>query len=115
MSFNELDLKRYGKVMELFIEKRRPPKQIRDEVDLSYKFEKTNIIIFEIRPQWKDPSKIIEIPIAKTMYVKQSRNWKIYWQKSDLKWHSYDPCPIVETLEEFIEIVDRDEFACFWG
>jgi hypothetical protein len=32
-----------------------------------------------------------------------------------LKWHRYDPDPEVKTLDEFLEVVENDEFACFWG
>ena len=39
-------------IMENFTEERRPPTEIRDELDLSYKIENQSIIIFEIRPKF---------------------------------------------------------------
>ncbi|MBN1532951.1 MAG: DUF3024 domain-containing protein, partial [Spirochaetes bacterium] len=39
----------------------------------------------------------------------------IYWQRRDLKWHRYEPDPEVDTLEEFLDIVDADDYASFWG
>ena len=47
-------------IMENFIEARRPPVEIRDKVDLSYKIENQSIIIFEIRPRFKSATEKIE-------------------------------------------------------
>jgi len=52
---------------------------------------------------------------AKTTYVKKTGKWKVYWQRADLKWHSYQPTPEVDNLEEFLALVDRDEHGCFKG
>ena len=57
----------------------------------------------------------MEHSVAKATYVKTQRIWKIYWQRADLKWHGYEPNYEVETLQEFLAIVDRDEYACFFG
>jgi hypothetical protein len=34
--------------------------------------------------------------------------WKIYWQRQDLKWHSYTPAQTVKYFEEFLSTVDED-------
>ena len=57
----------------------------------------------------------IEEAVAKATYVKSRGIWKIYWQRADLKWHRYDPGPEVKTLEEFLEVLEKDEYACFYG
>jgi len=98
-----------------FIERRRPPENLRDEVDLTYKIDRQSVIILEKRPTFRDPSRIIEHAVAKTTFTQTSKRWKIYWQRADLKWHRYDPVPEVRTLDEFIAIVDEDEHGCFWG
>lgn len=41
--------------------------------------------------------------------------WKIFWQRRDLKWHGYDPVPTVGSVDKFLEVVDRDQYCCFWG
>jgi len=115
MSFNELDLKRIEKEIKAFIEKRRPPVEIRNEVDLSYKIDKFSILIFEIRPIWNNPKEKMEIPVAKATFVKATNIWKIFWKRADLKWHKYDPLPDVKTMKEFIAEVDKDQYGCFWG
>jgi hypothetical protein len=115
MSFSELELKRIEKDMFGFMKKRRPPAEIRDKVDLAFKIEKYSIIIFEIRPVWNDPSRLVEIPVAKTTFVKAKKNWKIFWQRADLKWHKYDPFPEVNSFSEFLSMVDKDRYGCSWG
>ena len=115
MPFSEFEIKRLQKIVGGYIEENRPPADIRDEVDLSFRIEDNSIVIFEIRPLWNDPEEKIEEPVAKASFVKSRKVWKIYSQRADLKWHRYDPDPEVDTIDEFIDIVDRDEFACFYG
>lgn len=101
--------------MENFVEWKRPPEEIRDKMDLSYKIENQSIIIFNIRPNWVRPTEKIESPIAKTTYVHRKRHWKIFWLRANLKWDSYDPIPTVKTIDEFLEIITEDQLGCFWG
>jgi hypothetical protein len=102
-------------LLENFIDKRRPPEHIRSKVDLSYKIENQSVIIFEIRPHWRNENEMIEQPIAKTTWVNTQKIWKIYWMRADLKWHSYEPKAIVKKIEQFLKTVDEDAHGCFWG
>ncbi len=95
--------------------RRRPPPHIRPEIDIAYRISNQSLEIFEIRPQWDDPSKTIEHAIAKATFVKATEQWKVYWQRADLKWHRYDPKPEVGSVEDFLTLVDADEYACFFG
>ncbi|MBI9019113.1 MAG: DUF3024 domain-containing protein [Phycisphaerae bacterium] len=115
MSFTQFERKRIEALTDEFIESRRPPAELRDKIDLGFRLEKQSVIIFEIRPVWNDPSKVIEPMVAKATYVKRQNAWKIYWQRADMKWHSYDPLPEVEHFEEFLEAVGADDYCCFWG
>ena len=107
MALSELEIKRYAKIMDGIIEKRRPPAHILDKLDISYRIYGKSIEIFEIRPVWNNPAEKIQSPIAKATYVKSSDTWKIYWMRADLKWHGYEPVPSVKTLAEFLKIVDE--------
>ena len=115
MGFTEFEQKRYGKLAKDFVESRRPPLEIRNEVDLKFRVTDKGVEIFEIRAKWDNAKEKLEIPVAKATYVKKTNLWKIYWKRADLKWHQYDPCPEVNQLEEFLSIVDEDEYCCFWG
>jgi len=86
---------------------------VRHELDLGYRIKNQSVEIFEVRPHWQDPSQKMERPVAKATYVKSQKCWKIFWQQSDLKWHGYGPVPKVKAFTEFLNIVARDERACF--
>ena len=115
MAFSQLEIKRYEKILDQFIQKRRPPPSMRDQLDLAFRIEGQNVEIIEIRPRWREPERKIEHPVAKATYVKTQKIWKIYWQRADLKWHCYEPSPEVKTLDLFIVVVEKDEYGCFFG
>ena len=93
MPLTELETARIEASMAEFMSRRRPPAEIRNKVDLAWRTEGQSVVIFEIRPFWKDDGEKIEEPVAKATYVRKSNRWKIYWQRADLKWHSYPPDP----------------------
>jgi hypothetical protein len=101
--------------MENFIARKRPPENIRHQVDLSYKIEDQSIIVFEIRPRWNKPEEKVEGYIGKTTCVKAKNHWKVFWLRADLKWHSYQPQPTVNSLKDFIKLIEEDKHHCFWG
>ncbi|MCG8671534.1 MAG: DUF3024 domain-containing protein [Pseudomonadales bacterium] len=101
--------------MDKFLDKHRPPVQMRRMVDLSYRIENQSVEIFEVRPCFENPKEMFENPVAKATYVKSRKIWKIYWQRKDLNWHIYKPQPEVKYLEEFLDIVVEDKFSCFSG
>lgn len=115
MALSEFEIKRLEKIVGQYIEKKRPPADIRDEVDLAFKIEGQSVIIFEIRPAWNNPKEKMELPVAKATYVKSQNVWKIYWHRADMKWHGYDPEPEVDTIEDFLKVVEEDKYACFFG
>lgn len=115
MAISEFEIKKCEKALEAFIAKHRPPVHIRNEVDFGYRIENQSVEIFEIRPHWRSPSEKTETPIAKATYIKARKLWKVYWQKSDMKWHLYEPLLEVKSLEQFLIAVGEDEYACFFG
>jgi hypothetical protein len=115
MGFSEFEIKKLQKAVGQYIHRKRPPVNIRDRVDMTFRIEGQSVVIFEIRPLWNNPQKKIEELIAKATYVKSRNLWKIFWQRADLKWHRYDPDPEVDSIEDFLNIVERDEYACFFG
>ena len=115
MALNDIQRKRIEKTVAAFVQKRRPPVHLRDQVDLSFRFDGKSVEIFEIRQRWDKPSEEIEEPIAKARYFQSRGEWAVYWQRADLKWHKYGPKPEVRTVEAFLALVDEDEYACFFG
>ena len=74
MTLSEFDTKRCGKLVADFIERRRPPPHIRAEVDLAFRISGQSVEIFEVRPNWRDKTKLQEHSIAKATYNKRKRN-----------------------------------------
>lgn len=115
MAISEFEIKKCQKEVEAFLEKRRPPPHIRNDLDLGYLIDGQSIELYEVRPDWQNPTQKMETPIAKATYVKTQKHWKVFWQRADMKWHGYEPEPIVESLTDFLNIVDEDKYACFFG
>ena len=111
MAFSEFEQKRIEKAIAAFMEKRRPSPHIRDKLDFGYRVSGQSVELFEIRPQWDDPSIIREHPFAKATYVKTKKAWKVFWQRADLKWHGYQPSLIVSSIDKFLQVVDADEYG----
>jgi len=115
MALSDFEKKRCEKLVGGFVERRRPPPHVRKDLDLGFRVEGQSVEIFEVRPVWRNPGQKMEQPLAKATYVKNQKVWRVYWLRADLTWHRYDPAPEVASLEAFLEIVDRDEYRCFFG
>ena len=115
MAISEFETKRIEKHVGAYVERRRPPPHIRQKVDISFRLTNQSVEIFEIRPDWQDPQIIREHPVGKATFVKKSKLWKVYWMRADQQWHRYDPTPSVNTIEDFLELLEADHNACFWG
>lgn len=115
MAFNDLDKKRIEKAFDAFLAKRRPPPHIRGDLDIGYRITGQSVEVLEIRPQWNDRSVIHHYPFAKATYVRTQNRWKIFWMRQTLKWQGYEPVPTVATIDEFLRVVDADEYGCFFG
>ena len=74
MAISEFEIKRYEKIVGQYIDGRRLPEHVRDQVDLAFRIDGQSVIIFEIREIWNQPGKKVESPIAKATYVKKSKS-----------------------------------------
>lgn len=115
MTISEFEVKRCEREIEKFLALKRPPVNLRSKLDFGYRIDNQSIELFEIRPNWRNPEEIMEFPFAKATYIKKDHIWKIFWQRQDLKWHSYEPAPRVRYFEDFLSIVSEDENGCFFG
>ena len=98
-----------------FLSKRRPPVEMRDKVDCRADIKGQEVTIFSVRPAFNDPRRKVEHPFAKARWVETQQVWKLYWIRSDLKWHSYTPFPESTSIARLLEEVDRDPLGCFFG
>jgi hypothetical protein len=98
MPVDALQMVEIIELMENYIDKIRPPERLRKEVNIVYKIDGQSITIYEIRPFLLDKTKRNEHAVAKTTFIKSKNEWKVFWMRSDLKWHAYSPKPTVKTL-----------------
>ena len=115
MAFSDFERKRIEKILAAYLERMRPPPQVRSEVDLLGRIERQNVEIVETRAAWDGGPRMTQRPIARATFNQGTRTWKVYWQRPDLKWHRYEPAPEVASLEEFLSLVEDDAHACFFG
>ena len=115
MAFNEIEARRIKKVVDAYVQKRRPPPHIRPQIDIGFRIDRQSVEVFEIRPAWKRPDETMEHAVAKATFVRTRGLWKVFWMRADLKWHSYPPAATVGSVEKFLDLVEADPHACFWG
>ncbi|MDD5250661.1 MAG: DUF3024 domain-containing protein [Rhodocyclaceae bacterium] len=101
--------------MDEFIQRIRPPEDVREKLDFEYRLKGQSVEIYEVRPRWKRPAEKTELPVAKATYVRKEDSWKIYWHRADGKWHRYEPNAEAASLVAFLSVVERDEYGCFFG
>ena len=114
MAFTEIEMARIEKVVGGFCAGRTNP-EIRHKLRLEYSVRRHDIEIFEVRPHWRNPGEEMNTEVAKIKYVRKSNEWRLYWMRQDLKWHSYEPHPVGRSLEELVEVVDHDAYCAFFG
>lgn len=130
-------------VMEAFLVRKRPPKEIRSKLDIAYRVEGRDVYICEVRPRWEPsagperkvpltyqqlqrresrkvkraglPENFVECNIPKATLIKSHNHWRVFWTPATNKWERYLVEPIAMTLKEFVMPVEEDEFGSFWG
>ena len=115
MAFTEFETKRYQKILDEFCEEHGPPLDLREQLSWAYRIERQTVILFEVRPRFNDPGQKTESAIAKGMWVKSRKRWRIFWQRGNGAWVLYQPCPEVRSIVEFLKVVKMDTYGCFLG
>lgn len=115
MAFTKEQIKEIENAFAKFMYHSIPPVEIRDEIDFEYSIEDQSVYLYEVRPRWHNPVEKNKLPIAKTTYVKSQNKWKIFWMRGNLKWHMYEPLPIVDNILAFFDEVIADTHCCFFG
>lgn len=101
------------KYIQEWVENNRPSKEIRDEVDYSYEFDKGVFILFEIRLLFDGDR--VSFPVVKASFVKKTNTWKLYWMRSNNKWCLYEPNTKMNTIFDVFREIDKDQYGCFFG
>ncbi|MBI3504317.1 MAG: DUF3024 domain-containing protein [Proteobacteria bacterium] len=75
----------------------------------------SDVVIYEERPAFRNPSEWHRHDIAKMRWVATTREWRLFCQLSDLKWHGYEPRPSAASFDELLDEVEADPTGIFWG
>ena len=114
MAFSEKELARIEKVVGGLCS-RRVPDHAKDKIRLDYSIEGHNVLIYESRPGWSNPSEWIESEFAKLKYVRARDEWRLYWMHASGKWWLYEPYSNSKTLASMVKELDFDSHGCFFG
>lgn len=114
MAFSEKELKRIDDEIGSLC-KRRAPADLQDKIRLRYAITKHDVLIQELRPDWRNPSEWIECDIAKLRYVRAADEWLLYWKRASGKWWLYEPHSPSKTLSTMVNEIDIDWDGCFFG
>lgn len=95
---------------------KKVPPAIKAQVDYDYEIDGQAVVLLEVRPVWQGAAgEKTRRPFAKFRWVKSSQLWHIYWMRQSGKWHSYEPASEACTLEEAVDIMELDDYGCFFG
>jgi len=102
--------------LKSFVEAKKPKdEEVRKQLDFGYSWDGQTALLFEIRPQWDNPTNILELTFAKLRFVKSSKLWKLYWMRGSGKWEAYEAKPAISSLQEMLTEIDQDSYGCFFG
>jgi hypothetical protein len=92
------------------------PPEHKKQIDYDYEVDGQSVTIFEVRPLWRGQAgQTTRRPVVKFRYVKSSELWRIYWMRQNGKWESYEPASAACRLEEALDIIELDNYGCFFG
>ena len=114
MAFDDLELARIQRAVGGLCEKRSPPPHLRHELSVEYRVEGHAITVFERRPKWRGQG-VTEGGVARLRFIRQAGEWRLFWRRADLKWHSYSPLPSSTDLSDLVAEIQADPHACFFG
>jgi hypothetical protein len=114
MAFNDLELARIQRSVGKLCERRSPPPHLRHEISVEYRVEGHAVTVFERRPKWRGQG-FTEGGVARLRFVRRAGEWRLFWQRADLKWHSYTPLASSAELSELVAEIEKDPHACFFG
>ena len=115
MAFTDEERARNLAALKWFVERRRPPAHIRPELDIGYAVVGHVVDLYEIRPDWMDRHSTRHTPVARLRFVRSRNEWRLYWMRRDLRWHAFEPAATHPTLRAALEVVEADEYRCFFG
>jgi len=93
----------------------RVPAHARHQVQLKFSFRGDTVTLFEERKAWDDPTKTMQINIARFKFESKSKKWSLYWADRNSKWKLYEYVKPSAVFTKLLEAVEEDITRIFWG
>ena len=91
MALSQVQKVQVDRLLTAYCTKRVPP-AVRSQVRIGYRIEGNAVTLYEERPAFQPPHDWQEMVVAKFTYVGTQREWRLYCQHRDLRWHSTKRC-----------------------
>lgn len=102
--------KNVEKIESLF----RVPDEVADKVQVGVEIVRGGYELFETRPRWDNPKAAwTKLPVAKFVYHRPSKSWRLYWMRASGKWNRYPTR--AKILSDILRVIEQDKLGCFWG
>lgn len=115
VAFSDLELASIKRSAAAYTKKYGPPAHVQKQLSWDWVIDKQCVLLCEVRPHWQDANKLLKNECVKTTFVRTKNIWQIYWMRADLKWHSYEPSFVVNSFDDFLNVLQADEHGCFFG
>lgn len=93
----------------------RVPVAVRAKLRTGFRIDGSAVILFEERLAFRPPHDWQEMVVARFTYVATRREWQLYCQHRDLRWHRYQALPAASSFAKLLAEVDADPTGIFWG
>lgn len=114
MAFDEQQLSQIHALLDPFCVE-HSPEAYRDQLRMTYDIDGHAVTLFEERPDWGGSGEWMRSEVAKFRFYRSRGEWQLYWMRSDMKWHLYEPAAPARSLSRLVAHVDRDTYGCFFG
>lgn len=94
---------------------RRLLAHVQHQTRLGHSIRGNSITLFELRPDFDDPSTWVKSPIAQFRFSPAKGLWSLYWHDRNRRWRLYDDLAATRNFESMLAEVDRDPTSIFWG
>ncbi|PIP17674.1 MAG: hypothetical protein COX43_03015 [Parcubacteria group bacterium CG23_combo_of_CG06-09_8_20_14_all_35_9] len=89
------------------------PEQVADKIKNIAERVKGGYVLIENRPRWDGSAgHWTRLPVAKMIFHKPTKLWKLYWMRASGKWWFYGE---YKTLNGVLKAIKKDKNSCFWG
>lgn len=113
MAIPELERERVARALGRFCDK--VPEHVRDKLTHDFRFVRSDVELFERRPDFRDRGRFIECTVAKFRYNAKRGSWTLFWADRNLRWHSYEGFVDRRNFLDLLREVERDPTCIFWG